>query len=149
MGGVPSFFFFVLLSLWCRGSQQGCRFDSFCSLHVDLASVLVFCWPSGSSLAERRPFDALHYSTLVPIKADTICCQSTVLPCRNLNRSSDSPSTDVCSAITHVSPPARGVQGHVWRSGPRAWVTFRMPLSHLRFASTFNGTFLCTSHQAD
>lgn len=36
-------------------------------------------------LAEWRLFDALHYSTLVPIKADTVCCRSLALPCRSFS----------------------------------------------------------------
>lgn len=39
---------------------------------------------SGSSQAEWRPSDAFHYPTLVPIKADTVCCQRTALPCRTM-----------------------------------------------------------------
>lgn len=37
-----------------------------------------------SSQAQWKPSDTLHYVMLVPIKADTICCQSMVIPCRKV-----------------------------------------------------------------
>lgn len=37
-----------------------------------------------SSQAQWKPSDTLHYIMLVPIKADTICCQSMVIPCRKV-----------------------------------------------------------------
>lgn len=98
--------------------------------------MLTFCWSSGSSQDETRLFDTLHYATLVPIKADIICCQSLALPCRNLSSSFNNPSTDACSVIMHVRSTC-GVQAHVCT----VQITFLMCLYLCPFTLTSNWTF--------